>query len=94
MVCSDVCGPITPVSADGFRWVISFIDNFSGFIFVYFLKSKSDATQALRRFIADISPFGRIKTLLNLASESDLVKLRSDGGGGIYGKRIQNCFSG
>ena len=92
MVSSDVCGPITPASPDGFRWVISFIDNYSGFIFVYFMKNKSDATQALRKFIADISPFGRIKSLLNLATEADLVKLRSDGGGEYMGTEFKSVL--
>ena len=34
---SDINGPINPSSSDGFRYVISFVDNFSGFIFLYLL---------------------------------------------------------
>ena len=76
MVSSDVCGPVSPASTDGFRWVISLIDNYSGFAFVYFMKNKSDAAAVLRKFIADISPFGRIKVLLNLTSKTELAQGR------------------
>ena len=92
MVSSDVCGPITPVSADGFRYVISFIDNYSGFMFVYFLKKKSDATKALLKFIADVSPFGKINKLLNLTPQKELEKLRSDGGGEYMGKEFKDAL--
>ena len=55
-VSTDVCGPIDPVSTEGYRYVISFVDNYSGFIFLYFIKQKSDAANALLKFLADIAP--------------------------------------
>ena len=49
-VSTDVCGPIEPVSSNGFKYVIYFIDNYSGYIFVYFIKQKSDATLPCKMF--------------------------------------------
>lgn len=37
--------------------------DYSGAIRVYFLKSKSDATHATERFLADSAPYGKIKCL-------------------------------
>jgi hypothetical protein len=92
MVSSDVCGPVKPASPDGFEYAISFIDNYSGFIFVYFLRKKSDATRALLKFIADVAPVGKVRALLNLAPESEVAKLRSDGGGEYMGKEFKDAL--
>ena len=59
----DIAGPITPLSKDGHKYAINFIDDFTGATFVYFLKGKSDAIIALERFLADSSPYGEIKRL-------------------------------
>ena len=40
---------------------MSFVDDYSGIIMVYFLKCKSDTPEALQQFLADASPFGRVK---------------------------------
>ena len=44
---TDLCGPITPESKEGFRYAISFACDYSGYVFTYFLKRKSDSTKAL-----------------------------------------------
>lgn len=62
-VHSDLAGPINPVSHDNSRYAISFVDDFSGLSVVYFLKSKSDAAGATAKFLADMSPYGTVKTL-------------------------------
>lgn len=90
-VCSDVCGPIQPESRDGFRYVISFIDNFTGYIFLYFCLLKSDATKCLEKFLADIAPLGNVQCLLDI-SDVDLKKLRSDGGGEYMGKQFKDVL--
>ena len=48
MISSDLCRPMDPISRDGFKYDISFIDNYS--VFVYCIKQKSDATKALNFF--------------------------------------------
>ena len=59
-VYSDLSGPITPVSKEEFWYSISFVDNFSRMIYVYSLRDKSEATKALKRFIADTACYGNI----------------------------------
>ena len=88
----DLCGPITPVSSDGFEYVISFTDNFSGYVFLYFIRKKSDAARALQKFLADVSPIGKVRNLLNLVPESVIRKLRSDNGGEFMGAEFKNIL--
>lgn len=54
LVYTDLAGPIEPTAKDGFRYSISFTDDYSGLIFVYFLKQKNDAVKAVERFLADV----------------------------------------
>jgi len=63
LVHTDLAGPIEPVSADGFKYAIAFTDDYSGVVFVYFLKNKSDTVEATERFLADSAPFGNVKCL-------------------------------
>ena len=62
-------GPINPMSKEGFRYSIAFTDDYSGVVFVYFLRNKSDTVEATKKFLADLAPFGIVK------------RLRSDNGG-------------
>ncbi|KAF6212808.1 hypothetical protein GE061_010517 [Apolygus lucorum] len=52
LVHSDVMGPITPVSHDQKRYVLSFIDDFSHFAVIYNLKSKSEVFLHFRKYRA------------------------------------------
>jgi hypothetical protein len=58
---TDICGPIQPQSSEGHRYIINFIDEYSSLIFVYLLRTKDEASQALKQFLADIAPFGTPK---------------------------------
>ena len=60
-VHSDVCGPINPSSREGFKYIINFVDEYSGMLFVYILRSKDEATTALKNFLSDTSPYGKVK---------------------------------
>ena len=91
-VSTDLCGPITPMASDGFEYVISFTDNFSGYVFLYFIRKKSDAARALRKFLADASPIGKVRNLLNLVPESVIRKLRSDNGGEFMGAEFKDIL--
>ena len=68
-VHSDLAGPIEPVAKDGYKYSITFTDDYSNTIFVYFLKEKSDAVHALNQFIADSAPYGK------------MTRIRTDNGG-------------
>ena len=51
------------MSKEGFKYSIAFTDDFSGTVFVYFLKSKSDTVQATETFLADCSRYGQVKCM-------------------------------
>ena len=78
LVHTDLAGPITPTAREGFKYAITFTDDYSSAVTVYFLKQKSDAPRALEKFIADCSPYGKIK------------RLRSDSGGEFIGKDFKD----
>ncbi len=63
MVHTDLAGPIDPVSHDRHRYALSFTDDYSSAVFVYFLRNKSDTVQATEKFIADVAPYGKIKCM-------------------------------
>ena len=52
----DLAGPIEPTEINGHKYAITFTDNFSGSVFVYFLKTKKDTVSATKKFIADTIP--------------------------------------
>ena len=63
LVHCDIAGPIDPPAKEGFRYSISFVDEYSGAITVYLLKNKSDMITAMERFLADTAPYGTVKRL-------------------------------
>ena len=77
LVHCDLAGPIHPLSIDGFQYVLSFTDDFSGQVMTYFLKQKSNTVKATKRFLSDCAPFGKIK------------RLRSDNGTEFTSKEFQ-----
>lgn len=56
-----VCVPVEQTTREGFRWGITFTDDYSGLMFVYFLKHKNYAVKALEQFLADTAPYGKVK---------------------------------
>ena len=56
----DLADPVDLTGRDGFKYVLSFVDDFSGIIMVYFLKSKSDAPEAMRAMRPQRTIFGRL----------------------------------
>ena len=78
LVHSDLAGPMNPVAKDGFKYSLSFVDDYSGVIFVYFLKEKFDTLEATEQFLADIAPIGKVKCI------------RSDNGGEFVGQKYKS----
>lgn len=79
LVHADLTGPVEPAPKDGFHYSVT--DDYSGAIFVYFLKGKSDTVRATERFFADIAPYGKIKCI------------RSDNGTEFTSKEFQSIIS-
>ena len=63
LVHSDLAGPIQPLEKDGYKYVIKFIDDYSGLTMLYFLKHKSDTMLAATKYLADIAPCIHVKCL-------------------------------
>ena len=59
-VYSDVIGPVSPSSIGGNRYAISFIDKFSCYAVVKFMKYKTQALQPFKEYVAQ---YGRPKIL-------------------------------
>ncbi|KAJ4767139.1 hypothetical protein LUZ62_077514 [Rhynchospora pubera] len=70
LVHSDVWGPSPIVSFHGFRYYVTFVDDFSRFTWIYFLKQKSDVPHVFTLFKAQVE---------NILGTSIKV-LRTDGG--------------
>ncbi|KAJ4777852.1 polyprotein [Rhynchospora pubera] len=70
IVHSDVWGPSPIVSSNGYRYYITFVDDFSRFTWIYFMKQKSEVSHIFSLFKA------QVENLLN----TTIKILRSDGG--------------
>ena len=75
LITTDILGPFPP-SPEGYKYAISFVDEFTRFSHAYFLKKKSEAPNALTLLIAEYRK-----------SNSVISEIRSDQGGeyGGYG---------
>lgn len=77
---SENCGPINPVSKDGCKYFVTFIDGYSHFTMVYLIKEKHQA-------------FDKGKEYYNLVTNMfgvKILKLRSDNGGEYVSHDFQN----
>ena len=63
LVHSNLAGPIQPLAKDGYKYVINFIDDYSGFTMLYFLKHKSNTLLTTMKYLADVAPYGHVKCL-------------------------------
>uniref|UniRef100_A0A1A8B2B7 Retrovirus-related Pol poly from transposon TNT 1-94 n=1 Tax=Nothobranchius furzeri TaxID=105023 RepID=A0A1A8B2B7_NOTFU len=81
LVHTDLAGPISPASKDGHKYALSFVDDYSSAIFVYFLRNKSDTVQATEKFLADTASYGDVKCI------------RSDNGTEFMCRRYQDLLS-
>ena len=76
LVHSDICGPVTPESNSGKRYLITFIDDFSRKCWVYFISAKSEAFTMFKKF----------KSLAEKEVGSLMGCLRTDRGGEFTSK--------
>ena len=71
LVHSDICGPINPSLNGGKRYLITFIDDYTRKIWVYFLQEKSEAFAAFKNY----------KVLIEKEAGSPIKVLRTNRGG-------------
>ena len=71
IVHSDLCGPLQIPSITGNRYFITFIDDFTRFTIIYFMKSKAGAFNAFKTY----------KALAENQCQSQIKTIRTDNGG-------------
>ena len=75
-----LAGPVEPEDTNGMKFSLVCVDSFTNITSVYFIKQKSDAVQAFKQYLADISPYGKVKTV------------RSDQGGEFISKEFSSLL--
>ena len=82
MIYSDIIGPIPTTSMSGSRYVLTLIDDFSIYTWIFFLKKKSEVLERFTKF----------KESVENASGSKIKSLISDNGGDyIDSELLQIC---
>jgi transposase InsO family protein len=79
LIHSDVCGPISPPSLSGFRYYIIYVDDYSRYTWIYFLRTKS-TTEIVSIFI-------EFKNKIELEFHHNgfkITRFRCDNGKGEY----------
>ena len=78
LVHSDLCDPLPSASFSGFKYFLTFIDDYSRRTWVYFLKLKSEV----------FNMFLTYKALVEKQSGHQIIKLRSGNGGEYVNNRF------
>lgn len=82
IIHSDLCGPISPSSFGGSRYVMTLIDDYSCYSRIFLLKVKSEAATRIKEFVAEMQTrFGRKPQVI-----------RSDRGGEYTGKDLLKFY--
>ena len=55
LVHSDFVGSIQPLAKEGYKYLLNFINDYSGLTMLYFLKHKSNTLLATMKYLADIA---------------------------------------
>lgn len=71
LIHSDLAGPLTPQSLGRAKYLVTYLDDYSGYSWVYSLKSKSDQLNIFKQF----------KATAELQVSRKLCTLRTDCGG-------------
>ena len=82
LIHGDLMGPFSHPSIKKVRFVLIFVDDFSHFIWIYFLRKKSEVFQHLKDF----------KALVETQSGKKIKVLRTDNGGEYVNHEIHNIF--
>ena len=83
MIHYDISGPMPITSMNGSRYVLTLIDDFSRYTWVFFIKTKSEVCEK----------FTELKALLENASGKKIKTLRSDNGKEYFSNELLHIFS-
>lgn len=82
LIYGDLCGPITPSTPGGNKYIFDLIDDYSRVMWTYLLKNKSDTFDAFKRF----------RSLVENSPEKRIGTFRMDNGGEFTSKEFtQYC---
>lgn len=84
LIHADLCGPISPETNSGNRYFFLLVDDFSRYMWVYFLKTKDEALNAFKVFCA----------LVEKGSEKQIKTLRTDRGGEFCSNEFRKFCEG
>ena len=90
MIHTDVGGPITQRSHEGYRFWLVIVNDFSCFPWVYFMKHKNKALQIYNQWKKDVQTFLRTEIGQENFSKSYTKSIQSDGGTEYTNKAFQN----
>ena len=82
LIHNDLMGPFLHPSINKARFFLIFVDDFSCFTWIYFLRKKSEVFQHLKYF----------KALVEIQSGKKIKVLRTDNGGEYVNHEIHNLF--
>jgi transposase InsO family protein len=82
LVFTDVCGPMRTESLNGAKYFLLFIDDYSRYCWVYFLKTKGE--------VFDV--FVKFKAATEREAETKLKALRSDNGGEFTSHKLDELL--
>lgn len=80
IIHTDVCGPFKNVSLGGSRYFILFIDDYSRYTYIYFLKNKNEAFECFQRYKPEVE--NKLNRKIKI--------LRSDNGKEFVNKEFDN----
>ena len=83
LVHTDVCDPMHKESLNGSKYFILFVNDYSTFCWVYFLKSKANV----------FAEFVRFKTTVELETGNKLKMLRFDNGGEFTSRKFKGYLA-
>ncbi|CAB3988289.1 Retrovirus-related Pol poly from transposon TNT 1-94 [Paramuricea clavata] len=79
LIHSDVCGPMNTDSIGGSKYILTFTDDYTRYVTVYFLKNKSEVYEKFQEYVSMVENFTGLK----------VKTLRTDNGG----EYVSNDFS-
>ncbi|KAJ3532570.1 hypothetical protein NMY22_g7692 [Coprinellus aureogranulatus] len=88
LVHTDVGGPVTPQDPSGFRYWITFINDFTRYPWVFYMRKKEEAPSIIRMFYSDVEGYFKSRISKFRIGEG-YETLRSDGGGEYVGASIE-----
>jgi len=64
LIHSDLCGPMNVQARGGYEYVISFIDDYSRYGYLYLMEHKSEALENFKEYKALVDLLGKIIKIL------------------------------